>query len=82
MPVRSSQEVNGHHAGSPKICLPNPVSKRRTISMNRRKDPLGKDLEGSLSSALLVADKELGNVGGDRSMSWDQKLALHVQRVR
>jgi diguanylate cyclase (GGDEF)-like protein len=62
MPVRSSQEVNGHHVGSLSICPPNPVSKRRTISMNRRKDPLGKDLEGSLSSALLIADKELGNV--------------------
>jgi diguanylate cyclase (GGDEF)-like protein len=62
MPVRSSQEVNGHYAGSLRICLPNPVSKRRTFSMNRRKDSLGRDLEGSLSSALLVADKELGNV--------------------
>lgn len=61
MPVRSSQRDNGHHSESLKICLPNPVSKRRTLSMDRYVGPSQKDLEGSLSSALLVADKELGN---------------------
>jgi diguanylate cyclase (GGDEF)-like protein len=64
MPVRSSQQGNGHHVSSLGIGLPNPdpVSHRRPISMNRQNRLSGKDLEGSLSSALLVADKELGNV--------------------
>jgi diguanylate cyclase (GGDEF)-like protein len=62
MSMRSSHGGNGHPAGSLRICLPNPVSHRRSFSINGPKDPSGKDLEGSLSSALLVADKELGNV--------------------
>ena len=60
--MRSSQQGNGHHTGSLKICLPNPTSKRRALSMIRQSGPSQKDLEGSLTSALLVADKELGNV--------------------
>ena len=35
---------------------------RRLIAMEKRKGPVEKDLEGLLSSAMLVADKELGNV--------------------
>lgn len=63
MPVRSLQGGNGHHASGLKLCLPNPVPNRRHLSMDgRRGGPSEKDLEGSLSSALLVADKELGNV--------------------
>jgi hypothetical protein len=62
MPVRSSQRADGHHNGSLKICLPNPAPNRRDLSMVRQSGPSRKDLEGSLSSALLVADKELGNV--------------------
>jgi diguanylate cyclase (GGDEF)-like protein len=60
--MRRSREANGHYVGSPRMSLPNPVSHRRPISMNGRKDPLGKDLEGSLSCALLAADKELGSI--------------------
>lgn len=37
-------------------------SHRRVVPMVRRKTPADKDLEGLLSSAMLVADKELGNV--------------------
>lgn len=63
MPMRSSPRGAGNHAGSLRICLPNPLSHRRSISMRSGpRDPSGEDLEGSLSSALLVADKELGNV--------------------
>ena len=39
-----------------------PSSHRRVVPMIRRKTPVDKDLEGLLSSAMLVADKELGNV--------------------
>ena len=39
-----------------------PSSHRRVVPMVRRKSPADKDLEGLLSSAMLVADKELGNV--------------------
>lgn len=62
MPVRISQGTNGHHRGGLGMFLVNPVTNRRAISMDGRKDVSGMDLEGSLSSALLVADKELGNV--------------------
>ena len=63
MPMRSSPRGNGNHAGSLRLCPPSPLSHREFISMrNGLRDPSGKDLEGALSSALLVADKELGNV--------------------
>jgi diguanylate cyclase (GGDEF)-like protein len=39
-----------------------PTPHRRVVPMERRKGPADKDLEGLLSSAMLVADKELGNV--------------------
>ncbi|HTZ74106.1 MAG TPA: GGDEF domain-containing protein [Candidatus Aquilonibacter sp.] len=39
-----------------------PPSDRRVVPMERRRGPADKDLEGLLSSAMLVADKELGNV--------------------
>jgi len=41
---------------------PGSASPRRVIPMDRKKGPADKDLEGLLSSAMLVADKELGNV--------------------
>src|ERR1700730_438132 len=63
MPIRSSQGRHyPHHRSGLRICLPSRVSKRRAMSMERQNDPSGMDLEESLSSALLVADKELGNV--------------------
>jgi diguanylate cyclase (GGDEF)-like protein len=62
MPVRSSQGNNGHHTGSLRIFLPNPMSNRRAISMREGKGPSERDLEGLLSSALLAGDKELGNI--------------------
>src|SRR5690348_16145733 len=34
----------------------------RVVPITRRKGPADKDLEGLLSSAMIVADKELGNV--------------------
>lgn len=37
-------------------------SHRRVVPMVRRKTPADRDLEGFLSSAMLVADKELGNL--------------------
>ncbi len=39
-----------------------PPSDRRVVPIERRKGPADRDLEGMLSSALLVTDKELGNV--------------------
>jgi len=39
-----------------------PQANRRILSMEKRKTPVDKDLEGLLSSAMLVNDKELSNV--------------------
>jgi diguanylate cyclase (GGDEF)-like protein len=44
---------NGNH----EVATQHPV-----VPMQKRKGPAGKDLEGLLSSAMLVTDKELGNV--------------------
>jgi diguanylate cyclase (GGDEF)-like protein len=62
MSVRGSQSNRAHQRGGLTICLPKRASNRRSILMEGRKEASGKDLEGSLSAALLVADKELGNV--------------------
>jgi diguanylate cyclase (GGDEF)-like protein len=62
MPVRASLGGNRQQTGRLRICPPNPVSPDRGPSRDRRTGPSQRDLEGSLSSALLVADKELGNV--------------------
>jgi diguanylate cyclase (GGDEF)-like protein len=52
--VQQRTKEESKHAGS--------SSHRRVVPMVRRKTPADKDLEGLLSSAMLVADKELGNV--------------------
>ncbi len=62
MPLRSVRGKNGHQVGSFKTYLSDPAPNRRVITMEGRKGPSEKDLEGLLSSALLATDKELGNV--------------------
>jgi diguanylate cyclase (GGDEF)-like protein len=62
MQVRSSQGNNGQRASSPTLGPPNPVPSRKAVSMDERRGPSERDLEGLLSSALLAGDKELGNI--------------------
>src|SRR5271156_263505 len=62
MLVRRSQGNNGQHASTLTLCPPNPVPGRKAVSMDERRGPWERDLEGLLSSALLASDKELGNV--------------------
>ena len=62
MRVRSSEGSNGLHKCGPRERLPNPISDRRAITIDECKSNSEKDLEGSLCSALLVADKEIGDV--------------------
>lgn len=62
MPARSSHSNNGHHVGTLSVCLPSPAPSLRTVPKKERRLPSDRDLEGWLSSALLVSDKELGNV--------------------
>ena len=56
-PGNSSAQL-GHF----RTCPPNGMSSRRVLSMDRRKRPSEKDLEETLSSALLAADNELGQI--------------------
>jgi diguanylate cyclase (GGDEF)-like protein len=62
MQVRSSQDNNGHHAGNfgrrPRLVTLNNKAKGADGEIT----PPARDLEGSLSCALLAGDKELGNV--------------------
>lgn len=53
-PVQDRTKQESKHVGS--------SGHRRVVPILRRKTPADKDLEGLLSSAMLVADKELGNV--------------------
>lgn len=62
MLVRRSHGNNGHRAGTLTLCPPNPAPNRKAVSMDGRRGPSERDLEGLLSSALLASDKELGNV--------------------
>lgn len=52
----------GHVKREPDKGSSPPASQRRVLSMDRRKGPADKDLEGLISSAMLAADKELANV--------------------
>ena len=63
MPVRSSQGNNGHHAGSLGGRAVHLVSLNSKVKAAYDEAvPSTRDLEGSLSCALLAGDKELGNV--------------------
>jgi diguanylate cyclase (GGDEF)-like protein len=65
MTLRNAQGNNGHHghqASGLTISMPSTRLTRRGISVHERKSPADRDLEGSLSSALLAGDKELGRV--------------------
>lgn len=61
---RTQHHAGGHvqHKVKQESKHPASSSHRRVVPMVRRKSPVDKDLEGLLSSAMLVADKELGNV--------------------
>lgn len=62
MQERGSQKHNGQHPSSLRICVPDPNSDVKEIPRSTWKQPSDRDLEGWLSSALLVSDKELGSV--------------------
>jgi diguanylate cyclase (GGDEF)-like protein len=67
MPGHGAHSHKSHHTGghggdrSKESTNRAPTSQQRVVSMQRR-TPVDKDLEGLLSSAMLVTDKELGNV--------------------
>jgi diguanylate cyclase (GGDEF)-like protein len=62
MTVRIAQGSNGHSRENFVETMPGPRPNRRTISMRGWASAEERDLEGSLSSALLAGDKELGRV--------------------
>lgn len=62
MLVRRSEGNSSQRASSLTLCTSNPVPNRKAISMDGRRGPSERDLEGLLSSALLASDKELSNV--------------------
>jgi diguanylate cyclase (GGDEF)-like protein len=62
MLVRRSHGNNAQRAGGLTLCPPNPPPSRKAVSMDGRRGPSERDLEGLLSSALLASDKELGNI--------------------
>lgn len=62
MQERSSQKQAGPHPSGLRICVPDPKSEINGTPRSEWKQPSDRDLEGCLSSALLVSDKELGSV--------------------
>jgi diguanylate cyclase (GGDEF)-like protein len=62
MSARILQRGNGRHTGKLSVCPPIPISNRRPLPVAGRTAPSDQGVEGSLSSALLVADKELGGI--------------------
>jgi diguanylate cyclase (GGDEF)-like protein len=62
MRLHGSQGNNSTQAGRFRTFLPNGMPSRRVLPIDRRKRPSEKDLEETLSSALLVADNELGQI--------------------
>ena len=62
MSVHGSQGETVAQASRLGTRLPNGRSNRRVLPINRGKRPSEKDLEGMLSSALLAADSELGQI--------------------
>jgi diguanylate cyclase (GGDEF)-like protein len=64
MPVRSAHGHKHHDQESAhgREHSKQPQANRRVLSMQKHRSPADKDLEGLLCSAVLVSDKELGNV--------------------
>jgi diguanylate cyclase (GGDEF)-like protein len=62
MATRGLREKNGHHATPGKIYVLDQAAHPRLLSQDNRKCPDQNDLEGTLSSALLAADKEFGHI--------------------
>src|SRR5215472_9658241 len=62
MPARSTQGIGGQGVGGLKVCPPDPALGRKTLPTHKRVAYREKDLEAALSSAMLAADKELGNI--------------------
>jgi diguanylate cyclase (GGDEF)-like protein len=62
MPIRGLQARNGQNAARLRVCAPDPTRDAKAVPARRRPVPPDRDLEGALSSAMLVADKELGEV--------------------
>jgi diguanylate cyclase (GGDEF)-like protein len=60
MPGRSTHMQHSRHPGNSSGKTRR--EDRRVVPMHRRRDPAEKNLESLLSSAMVVADKELGNV--------------------
>jgi two-component system, cell cycle response regulator len=62
MTVRISQGNNGHRTSSAGMSLARPTGNGGPLIVRERRGISDRDLEGSLSSALLAGDKELGGV--------------------
>lgn len=62
MQEQNTQKDNGHNSNGLKICAPKPKTEIGDFIRASWKQPSERDLEGWLSSALLVSDKELGSV--------------------
>jgi diguanylate cyclase (GGDEF)-like protein len=62
MSGRSLHRGNGHQVSNLRVCPPIQTSNRRTLSIDGHIGSGQQGLEGSLSPALLVADKELGSI--------------------
>ena len=61
MQERSLRSVKGNRLGNLVVNLPSPGPNRRWLREENAKNASERDLEGWLSSALMVSDKELGN---------------------
>jgi len=62
MPTRDLQAENGQQAGRLRAYSPNRSFNRKNLSVDQRKHPSEKELEETLSTALLAADSELGQI--------------------
>ena len=85
MPARSTQGIGGQDVGGLKVCPSDPTH-RKTRPTRKRVAYREKDLEAALSSAMLAADKELGNIVGEvdrisealKSTSADNPAAMRI----
>lgn len=62
MPVQTIPNANNGREGGHANSGGRPAPTSSLLSLRERKQPAERDLEGTLSSALLAADKELGHV--------------------
>jgi len=87
MPVQMTQSSKSHPAVQAGADEP-PVPGQKPVPFRRRRNPAERDLEGTLSSALLAADKELNHVlrevdeiskalKGNRPDAQDLRVAVH-----